>query len=324
MKRIIYITFCCTVSFLISTISAQAMADVKAATRVKTNQVTMGDLFNNLDKGHDIWVADAPNPGKRISIQTQYLARLTRQHGIQWRNKRALQNIVVTRDSASVKYGALKKLIKEELDIMLSDGQKREIAIYNSNSRLHFPEENGLSDLYVKNLNLDERSGKFSATIMAPAGENRESQNKISGRFYEVSYVPTLNKTLGSGAEITERDISWQAVPTLKLGRNIVLSKDQILGMTGKRALKSSTPIRLSDLERPQVVKRGSLVRIMFSAGKITLSTTGKASEHGGRGDIIRVTNLSSHKTIEAVVLGPNKVQVVTHNSDLALLSGNR
>lgn len=323
MKNIITFTLFLCLSWLMSATVALAMADIKASSRVSTNQITLGDLFDNLDKGHDIWVADAPLPGRRISIQTQYIARLTRQHGINWKNSRGLKNIVVTRESATVRYKNLKNLIKEELDMALADGQRREVRIHNGNSLIHFPEHNSLSDLRVENFTLDQASGKFSALIIAPTGFVRESRNKVTGRFYEITYVPTLSKSIPPGREILAQDIKWQPMPILKVGRNIVLSKDQIVGMTPRRPLKQSTPIRFSDLERPRLIKRGSLVRILFNSGKISLSTTGKATENGGRGDIIRVMNATSHKTIEAVVLGPNKVQVISHNSNLALLSGS-
>jgi len=42
----------------------------------------------------------------------------------------------------------------------------------------------------------------------------------------------------------------------------------------------------------------------------MTLTAQGKAEEDGSRGDVIRVRNLQSNKTIEATITGPDSVAV--------------
>jgi flagella basal body P-ring formation protein FlgA len=58
------------------------------------------------------------------------------------------------------------------------------------------------------------------------------------------------------------------------------------------------------------LVARNSTVTIVLQTGYLRLTAQGKAIEDGAKGDTIRVTNLQSKKTIEAVVAGPDFVTV--------------
>jgi flagella basal body P-ring formation protein FlgA len=62
-------------------------------------------------------------------------------------------------------------------------------------------------------------------------------------------------------------------------------------------------------------VTKGNLVTIEMRNAGMSLSTQGKALEEGSLGDVIRVTNISSNKIIEAKVNGTNRVDV-TNPSD--------
>ena len=48
------------------------------------------------------------------------------------------------------------------------------------------------------------------------------------------------------------------------------------------------------------------------------LTAKGKSLENGGKGDVVRIQNTDSGKTIEAVVIGPERV-AVSVNGPLAL-----
>jgi len=63
-------------------------------------------------------------------------------------------------------------------------------------------------------------------------------------------------------------------------------------------------------LQQPQVVTKGSLVTMVLQQKSMTLTAQGKALEAGSDGQVIRVVNTMSNRTVEAVVIGPNQVSV--------------
>lgn len=321
MKRIFYSSILVILSWLTMQQAALALAEVRSSALVNSSTVTLGDLLDNLDSGHDIWVMNSPAPGEKTFISTRYLASLTRQHNVYWQNSRGVRQIAVTRKGKVIKHEALTHLIRQELDAMNLSDRKNGIQFNNKNARIHLSEDGVIGDITVLDFSLNQKSGKFSAKLSVPVGDGTFSTPVIHGRTHAISYVPALNKTINRGRQITDQDIAWVAMPTLRIGRNIIRTKEQIIGMTPRRGITPSTPLRLSDLERPEIVSRGKMVRIVFKSGKISLTAMGKAIEGGGRGDVIRVMNSKSHKTIEAVVTGPAQVQVITAQSDLAQLS---
>ncbi len=320
MKRIFYTGIILVISWVVTAQVAFALAEVRSTALVNKSTVTLGDLLDNLDTGHDIWVMNAPAPGGKTSVSTRYLASLTRQHKVYWQNSRGVQQIIVSRKGKVIKHEALKNMIMQELEALNLSDRKNGIRFDNKNAVLNLPEDNDIEDITVKKFDFDQQSGKFSANISVPVGDGKFAATLVRGRTHAISYIPALNKIITPGRQITERDIAWVPMPTLSIGRNIIRKKDQLIGMTPKRGLNPTTPLRFSDLTRPEIVIRGKVVSILFKSGKISLTAIGKAIESGGRGDVIRVMNNKSHKTIEAVITGPSQVQVITAQFGLAQL----
>jgi len=177
------------------------------------------------------------------------------------------------------------------------------------------------ADISIKNISVDRGSNKFSALIGAPTGSGGESLHTINGRTISVTMVPSLVRTIRSGDVIKSSDIKWISLADNQVSRNIIRSSDKLVGMTPRNQIKEGSAIRLSDVNRPVLVKRGALVKINFSTSKISLTTLGKAVEKGGKGDVIQVKNNSSNKIISAIVLGPNQVEVHADLSSLVLLN---
>lgn len=324
MERLFYRAMFLTLTWMMAQSTAFGLAEVKSSTVVHKSTVTMGDLFDNLDSGHDIWVMNSPAPGMKTTISTKYLASLTRQHQVYWQNSLGVRNIVVSREGKSVKHADLKYLIELEFESLNLEDRKSGIRIDTKNITLHLDEESGLDDITLEDFSFNRKTNKFSAKVSYPLGNNRYGTSLLRGRTYTVTYVPTLNKHIPTGQMIKAQDISWVSLPSQRLGNNVLRSKDQIIGMTPRRGMKVATPIKLSDLERPNIIKRGKIVSILFKSGKISLTAIGKAQESGGKGDVIRVMNNKSHKTIEAVITGPSQVQVITAHNAFALLNAQQ
>ena len=69
-------------------------------------------------------------------------------------------------------------------------------------------------------------------------------------------------------------------------------------------------PLNAADVREPQLVGRGSIVTMTYRTENLVITAHGKARENGTAGDVVRVQNLNSGKTVEAVVTGPDTVTV--------------
>ncbi|WP_138380202.1 flagellar basal body P-ring formation chaperone FlgA [Luteithermobacter gelatinilyticus] len=302
--------------------SARAdIAEIKSEAQVDDNVITLGDLFDNLDQKQNLWVMDAPLPGRKTYVPASYLVQLTRQHGIYWRNPRAVRQVVVTRTGTLVEPAELKTLIQEQVIRQHAD-RNRQVSLYGMGQKIVLPLGYDIQDLRLSRLDIDGGSGKFTAVIEYPAGNNTYRETRLHGRLEEVTRVPALRNAVHPGAPITRRDITWITVPAIMVRKNVVTSLDDLIGMTPRRPLKAENMIRVSDLKRPEIVERGKLVNITYATAKMTLTVLGKAIESGGKGDVIQVMNTASRKTIDAVVTGPAEVHVIAAGSNLAALTG--
>ncbi|MGF6690062.1 flagella basal body P-ring formation protein FlgA [Metapseudomonas resinovorans] len=79
-------------------------------------------------------------------------------------------------------------------------------------------------------------------------------------------------------------------------------------GMTAKRRIRANQLITPALLASPLLVKRGQRVTIQASHEGIVAATQGEAQANGRQGDLIRVKNLSSQKSLDAKVLGDGVV----------------
>jgi flagella basal body P-ring formation protein FlgA len=65
------------------------------------------------------------------------------------------------------------------------------------------------------------------------------------------------------------------------------------------------------DFTAPILVRRGAIVTIRLETPNMSLTARGKALENGSAGDVIRVVNLQSNKTIQVEVTAENDVRAI-------------
>lgn len=65
----------------------------------------------------------------------------------------------------------------------------------------------------------------------------------------------------------------------------------ELVGLSGRRALRAGEVLRMALLAAPTLVKRGDGVRIVAKAGPVEVSMAGEALDNGARGATVRVRN---------------------------------
>jgi flagella basal body P-ring formation protein FlgA len=94
------------------------------------------------------------------------------------------------------------------------------------------------------------------------------------------------------------------------LATGVATTYDQVLGKETRRVLRPGDPFRLRDLQSPLLVKKGSLVTMILNTPMMQLTSQGKALENGALGDVIKVQNPRSGKTILGTVVEDRTVSV--------------
>jgi flagella basal body P-ring formation protein FlgA len=287
-------------------------AVLRSHVSVTGNIVTLGDLFDDAGTAGDIVIAAAPRPGAPTAISVSRISQVARRNGIAWRNTQGLTRIVVSRSGVplapELTRTALADAIAEQAPTVAAKGLI-EIVMTSGTENLMVTDEETPS-ISVEQISFDNRSGRFRAIVRVPANSDGAPRFRVTGRAYPALDIPVLTHRMSPGDKITEADVDWVRVPAARVSQNIIDDTTSLIGFTPRRSLRPGEPVRNSDVEPPRMVEKGSIVSVTYVLANMSLTTRGRALEDGAMGEIIKIVNPRSHRTIEVEVTGVNKAIV--------------
>lgn len=118
-------------------------------------------------------------------------------------------------------------------------------------------------------------------------------------------FVPAVHTqaVIERGQVIEANDLKLERVAVAALRRGGFHRTEEVVGMVAARRLRPNQVLTPVLVEGAAAVRRGDVVKIVAVAEGIEASTKGEALADGQPGDVIRVRNLSSDKTIHAKVI---------------------
>lgn len=289
------------------------LADAKAAVlrpaiTVESDVVRLGDLFADVGKNRDHIVAAAPPPGEQAVFNALRLRTIARRAGLSWRPQSRHQNAVVMRTGRLVSSDEIKKLVQ---DALVKGGMPSEhrIVLAKSDLTLHIAADDKRS-VRVAQTRFNPQGNQFSAIVEVPADGTSFQRMQVTGAIYEVVEVPVLARNIQRGEVIRTRDLDFVKLRRKAIGRNTIIDSRQIVGKTPRRYLQIGKPIRAADVQMPVLVAKGKLVTLTLNNRSMQITAQGKALEDGAMGEVVRVTNTRSRKTVQGVVVAPNRVAI--------------
>ena len=306
-------------ALLLALIAATARAEpvtLNGSVAVSGNYVRLGDFFRNTGDKTDVVVAYAPAPGKQAVFDARWLYRVAQRHRLSWRPLTLRDRAVVRRDSYVITRQEIEDRILESLR---EQGESRDMRVFLSNRslRLHVAgDKPAMVD--IEDLALDHRTNRFSALVVAPAGDPAARRVRVTGRVIEMAEIPVLSRRLLAGTVIGEGDIRWIKLRADHIQRDTITDAKDLIGLVPTRSLRDGKPIQASQVRRPLMVAKGSLVTMVVRGPAMLLTAQGRAQESGSKGDVIRIANTQSKQVVEAMVTGPGTV-VVRSASRLAM-----
>lgn len=141
-------------------------------------------------------------------------------------------------------------------------------------------------------------SGTHSWTVYVPL-QIRASVN-----------VVTLTAPQQRGTVLAEADLKVVSKPFATLPAQYATDLKDVLGKELTRNLGADTVIAPSMLKAHPVVSKGQEVVIMASSANFEVRMSGTALQNGAQGQRITVKNNNSGRTIQAVIVDGNTVQV--------------
>jgi flagellar basal body P-ring formation protein FlgA len=274
--------------------------------------IRLGDLFMNAGDKANIAVAYSPAPGKRATFGARWLYRAARHHGLPWRPMSLKDKSVVERNSITIRRQEIERVILEALIDKGAD-ENMQVQLHNRLLRLHINGD-AAPTIGVEDVVYDPSSRRFTAILVAPADDPAAPRTRVTGRLNKMVDVPVMAQRMLGGDIITRDHLKWIKMRADRVQNNAILDGAALIGKSARRGLRAGAPIRTSDVRRPVMVPKGSLVTIIFKMPFMTLTARGRALQEGSKGDTVRIANARSKTVVEAVVIGTGRVSVAIHN----------
>jgi flagella basal body P-ring formation protein FlgA len=286
--------------------AAPGAAILRTTVTVNDTVVRLGDLFINAGDKAEIAVTHAPQPGKKQVYDARTLYRLASAHGIAWRPLNAAEQAVVEREGTVVTVEDIESLIKTALLEKGLDGRS-DVEIANRMLRLYMPTD-AMAGPTVEDITYDVRTHRFAAVIVAPSDGRSNQRLRVTGRTLMMAEVPVLTRRVLANERIGKDDIQWVKVASDRLQGDTIVAAEDLVGKAAKQGLRAGVPIRTTEVRRPILVEKGSLVTILVKRPQMLLTAQGRALESGSEGETVKITNTFSNAVIEAEVSGINTV----------------
>ncbi len=123
--------------------------------------------------------------------------------------------------------------------------------------------------------------------------------------------IPVPAITIYPGDVIRDGMLTERDLPADFAGRSVtILDRSSLVGKTARRTLLPGLPVSTNAVGEPKAVTTGSMVRVVFIEGGLTISTYASALQSGAVGDVIPVRNLESGLTVSGTIESDRSVRV--------------
>jgi flagella basal body P-ring formation protein FlgA len=122
--------------------------------------------------------------------------------------------------------------------------------------------------------------------------------------------VPVLNTDVRRGDPITPDMISFDTPDPKRRIQGMISSPSHLEDTEATRTIRAGTPLSVRDIKAVSVIHKGDPIQLIFENGALRLTVDAKALESGARGETIRVQNLQSNRTMDAIAYAPGEARL--------------
>jgi len=129
-------------------------------------------------------------------------------------------------------------------------------------------------------------------------------------RLEVIRDVVVAARSLARGIEIADEDVRLVQKWFRRIPNGIPADIEDVVGKRLRCIVKVNAEIRKNMVKDIPLVKKGKVVRIVIERQPLKITTIGVSEQDGMRGDLVKVRNVSSRRTIYARVMADSLVCV--------------
>lgn len=308
---VLVLTLTVGVGFLIAGAQAAMAAGIvrlRPATTLTDNVIRLGDVFEGLSEKADHVLGPAPAPGQEMTLNARTLLRIALALDVSWQPETSMDQAILRRAASIVDEPAIRAALEKVLREKGMEG-RFDVRYAGLSGGIALPPDQPAT-VEVASLSIDPAQDRFTAEIAAPSVASPLIKITLSGQVERIVSLPVLKTDLRNGDIINAHDLVWIEVPARDVSNDYLVREDDLAGMTPRRILAAGKPVKVNEVESPRMVERGGAVTIIFKNGAMTLTAPGRSLQDGAKGEVIRVVNAASARTIQGVVTNGGEITV--------------
>ena len=264
--------------------------------------------------GIDIGAAPEANTTKVINLQNlrSYFRQLTESQGLK-ADTVALQlpeRIVIERRKRVITRAQIEEIVRGHVLSGVS-GKPDDVAIQLMGlEELPTLPEGVLTWEILTPFN-DPATGTTGLTIQFYVDGNKAQSVRVASRVQVCQRVVCASRTLKRNDVITVDDIQQVRTDVAQHPERFLTDADQVVGKRLMMDVVKNQPIGVQILDKAVTVKRGTAVVILYQQEGLKLTAKGQAKEDGSVGDLVRIANADSKRTLSCRVVDPQTVVLI-------------
>lgn len=160
----------------------------------------------------------------------------------------------------------------------------------------------------------DGKAGAASAIVDVAVLVDGEVWKTLPVQFRLTRYHRVL-KTVGAvraGTPLGPDNLAVSREKATETTGYYVHSLDEVAGMIARRNLQHGQLLTLGDMALPALIRRGEVVTVVMTRGRIRVTVKAVANHDAARGEVVTLTNLQSRAQLTGVAAAPGTVVVPT------------
>lgn len=283
-------------------------ASLKPSAILTSDVLTVGDIFDNAGRNAEYVLGPAPQPGKDMVLNTSTLLRIALALDLPWQPSTSGDHVVVSRAATIIPAAQVTEALSSSLKDKVVD-QNFTLDTGAMNLEMILPHDQPAT-VEITDTSYNARTGRFEATVSAPSASNPLKKTVVTGTVRTMVQIPVLKTPLRNGDIIGSSDIDFIDVYVSEIQPSTLLKEEDLVGMTPRRMAYAGQALHATEIQAPQLIERGENVTIVFNEGPLVLTASGKALQNGAKGELIRVVNTSSNRSIDGIVSASREVTV--------------
>lgn len=284
---------------------------------VYNDTYSLGDIaeldgfdIETIQKLAKVEIGKSPLPGRSLVVSHGGVRRRVNQFSTERELKLILPSKpTISRASIKITDGQLKELALKEITKAHQEYDNVNVTIRSQFRTLYLPKGNVSYEM--KRVGKNAKIGGYSTWALSLLSDEKEVKKLYVRAKVEVfDEVFVAKGKIKKGAKISENDLTKITKNISRENPSYQSKKGLLVGKQARRDIQKNESIKNQLVENPILIKKGSPVKLIYKTKNMLLTNIVKALKAGKKGDIIPVRPTKGRRTIYAVVIDENNVEV--------------